>query len=155
AKAASGIRRFRLHILDGPQTGKTFESTSDRLQLGSHPLNQVQLHERTTSRFHCEVFTDADGAVWVRDLSSRNGTRVDGIRVREAELIEGALLQVGKTRLRFEALGERQPVALSSRSNFGSLVGVSSSARACFALLERAAATDVTVLLEGETGTGK
>jgi two-component system, NtrC family, response regulator GlrR len=155
AAQPSGVPRFRLRVLAGPQAGNTFESGTERLQLGSHPLNQVQLLERTVSRFHCEVFTDADGTVWVKDLGSRNGTRVDGIRVREAELKAGAVLELGKTRIRLEALLDRNALPLSTRTHFGNLVGHSTAARACFALLERAAATDVTVLLEGETGTGK
>jgi two-component system response regulator GlrR len=151
----SGVRRFKLRIVEGPQAGKTFESASERLQLGSHPLNQVQLLERTTSRFHCEVFVDAEGTAWVKDLGSRNGTRVDGIRVREAELAEGAILQLGKARIHFESFADRKPLAVSTNSRFGTLVGKSTRARECFALLERAAASEVTVLLEGETGTGK
>src|SRR5262249_6125363 len=46
-------------------------------------------------------------------------------------------------------------IPLSDRERFGLLVGHSLAMRAAFALLERAAATDATVLLEGETGTGK
>src|SRR5690606_19089319 len=44
---------------------------------------------------------------------------------------------------------------LSDRTRLGPLSGVSVAMRATFAMLERAAASDVTVLLEGETGTGK
>ncbi|MGO9765402.1 MAG: sigma 54-interacting transcriptional regulator [Myxococcaceae bacterium] len=150
-----GVPRFRLRVLEGTQAGQTFESGAEPLQLGSHPLNQVQLQERTISRCHCEVFADARGSLWVKDLGSRNGTRVDGIRVREAELKEGALLELGEARLRFELVADRTPLALSERTEFGALVGESAVARACFGLLERAAVSDVTVLLEGETGTGK
>src|SRR5271170_4618324 len=119
ASKPPGVPRFRLRVLAGPQAGNTFDSGTERLQLGSHPLNQVQLLERTVSRFHCEVFTDGDGTVWVKDLGSRNGTRIDGIRVREAELKDGALLELGKTRIRLEALPDRETVTLSTRTHFG------------------------------------
>src|SRR5262249_14949104 len=76
---ASFVRRFRLRDLDGPLG--SFESSSDRLQIGSHPSNQVQIKDRTISRFHCEVFVEPSGRAWVRDLGSRNGTRVNGTRV--------------------------------------------------------------------------
>jgi DNA-binding NtrC family response regulator len=151
----SEVRRFRLRGLDGILAGKVFDSASDRLQIGSHPSNQIQIRDRTISRFHCELYVEGGTRVWVKDLGSRNGTRVNGTRVREAELVEGAVLQLGKARLAFEPLPERNQLAVASVTSFGDLVGASVSMRAVFAMLERAAASDVTVLLAGESGTGK
>jgi two-component system response regulator GlrR len=154
AALASHVRRFRLRVVDGGEVGQVFESTRDRVQLGSHPLNDLLLDERTVSRFHCEVFVDEKGP-WVKDLGSRNGTVVDGVPVKEAALRSGSLLQLGRVALRFELSGEKNRIAVSEHKSFGSLVGTSIAARSSFALMERAAASDVTVLLEGETGTGK
>jgi two-component system, NtrC family, response regulator GlrR len=154
AALASSVRRFRLRIVDGGETGRVFESTRDRVQIGSHPLNDLLLDERTVSRFHCEVFVDEKGP-WVKDLGSRNGTVVDGVPVKEAALRSGSLLQLGRVSLRFELSGEKNRIAVSEHKSFGSLVGTSIAARSSFALMERAAGSDVTVLLEGETGTGK
>jgi len=54
------------------------------------------------------------------------------------------------------ALASLQPEVVEDECvRFGSLVGASSAMRATFAMLERAAATDATVLIGGETGTGK
>jgi two-component system, NtrC family, response regulator GlrR len=150
---SSFVRRFRLRELDGSLG--SFESSSDRLQIGSHPSNQVQIKDRTISRFHCEVFVEPAGRVWVRDLGSRNGTRVNGTRIREAELTEGSVIQLGRARFAFEPLPQRNELAVASVTTFGSLVGSSVPLRAAFALLEKAAGSDVTVLLTGESGTGK
>ena len=128
----AAVKRFRLRIVEGSQAGCTFDSGEDRLQIGSHPMNNVHLNERTVSRFHCEVCVEEKGRAWVSDLGSRNGTKVDGVRVREAELVDGSVLQVGKTRLRFEALGERNQLLISASARFGALVGVSVAARSCF-----------------------
>src|SRR5262249_39813575 len=57
--------------------------------------------------------------------------------------------------VRFDLEGEWLKLPISAASSFGTLVGQSVAMRATFALLERAAASDATILLEGETGTGK
>jgi len=155
AAGGSSVRRFRLRIVDQGEGGHVFESNGDRVQVGSHPLNDLILDERTVSRFHCEVFVDDKGNPWVKDLASRNGTVVDGVQVKEAALRSGSLLVLGRVSLRFELSGEKNRIPVSEQKSFGSLVGTSIAARSSFALMERAAASDSTVLLEGETGTGK
>ena len=149
------VQRFRLRGLGGELEGKSFDSSSDRLQIGSHPLNEVEVRDRTVSRFHCEVFVDRDGRAWVKDLGSRNGTRVNGVRVREAELQEGMVLRVGQLELVFTPLAERNELPVAPVTSFGTLVGSSVPLRTAFAQLGKAAAKDVTVLLTGESGTGK
>jgi DNA-binding NtrC family response regulator len=155
AESLPAVRRFRLRGTEGGLAGKSFDSSSDRLQIGSHPSNQVQIRDQTISRFHCEVFAESTGRIWVKDLGSRNGTRLNGTRVREAELTEGSVLQLGRVRLAFEVLPTQNAIPVASVTTFGSLVGASVPLRAAFALLEKASASDVTVLLTGESGTGK
>jgi len=55
----------------------------------------------------------------------------------------------------FSPLEERIDILQSSADRFGELIGSSSPLREVYGMLERIAPTDVTVLLEGETGTGK
>jgi DNA-binding NtrC family response regulator len=80
---------------------------------------------------------------------------VDGVEVREAVLRSGCLLRLGRATVRFEYAPEHNRPALSALTRFGSLAGTSAAMRQTIALLERASASDATVLLEGETGTGK
>src|SRR5262249_11755599 len=62
---------------------------------------------------------------------------------------------LGRTNVRF-AIGAKQiEIPLSQNERFGRLIGSSVPMRAAFAVLERAAGSDSTVLLQGETGTGK
>src|SRR5690606_18895415 len=89
------------------------------------------------------------------DLGSSNGTVLDGVRVVEGFLKRGSLIRLGRTVVRFQYMGRRNRISLSGRSEFGLLIGSSVVMRATFAVLERAAKTDITLLLEGETGTGK
>jgi len=155
AVVAPAVRRFRLRGLNGELAGQSFDSTSDRLQIGSHPSNQIAIRDRTISRFHCEVFVERGGGVWVKDLGSRNGTRVNGTRVREAELSDGAVLELSHLQLAFGWLAERNALEVAPDTCFGTLVGSSVPLRAAFALLEKAAKSTFTVLLTGESGTGK
>ena len=148
------VRRFRLTVVEGPKAGLTWESQSDRCSIGFHPSNDLVMEDATVSRFHCEVRIADDGA-HVRDLDSRNGTVVDGVRVSDAFLRAGSLVKIGRVALRFEFSAESNKLPVSSGTAFGKLVGASVAMRTAFALLERAAMSDVTVLLEGETGTGK
>ena len=131
-----------------------FSAASDRFTIGTHERAELILRDSTVSRFHCQVGVEK-GRVTVRDLGSRNGTFVDGVSVLHAHLVDGATLRIGRTQLRFELGDEpvRMPVAETER--FGGMVGRSVAMRAVFARLAKAAAADATLLLEGETGTGK
>jgi DNA-binding NtrC family response regulator len=148
------VRRFRLSVVEGAEVGSTWESAQDTCSIGSHPSNDFVIDEATVSRFHCEIRMAREG-VRVRDLDSLNGVVVDGVTVKDALLRGGSLLRLGRQVVRFDFSAENNRLLLSARTRFGSLVGTSAAMRACFALLERAAGTDATTLLEGETGTGK
>jgi pSer/pThr/pTyr-binding forkhead associated (FHA) protein len=54
------------------------------------------------SRSHAEIRPRGVGYVVV-DLGSTNGTRVNGVRVSEQELVDGDEIAFGNTRMRFEA----------------------------------------------------
>jgi DNA-binding NtrC family response regulator len=146
------VQLFQVVALDEGE--RSWRASGGRLSIGSHPGNDVVLGEPTVSRCHCELKASSH-AVWVTDLESRNGTVVEGVRVKEAMLKHGDVLCLGRARLRFEQLAEREDLPLSARGAFGPLVGSSLLMRTVFATLERAAAAETTVLLEGETGTGK
>jgi two-component system response regulator GlrR len=152
--APSTVRGFRLDVEEGPSAGLHCESTGSRCTIGSHPSCDLALDDGTVSRFHCELCIDDRGAC-VRDLDSRNGTVLDGTRVIHAYVRGDSRLHLGRSVVRFSFLSRRNSVPLSSRTQFGLLVGTSTAIRATFALLEKAAVRDIKVLLEGETGTGK
>ncbi|ACY16859.1 sigma 54-interacting transcriptional regulator [Haliangium ochraceum] len=151
---APSVRGFQIDVEEGPSAGLHWESSEGGCSIGSHPACDVSLEDRTVSRFHCEIAMTSAGPL-VRDLDSRNGTLVDGTRVLSAYLRGDSRVHVGRSVLRFRFLGRRHRVALSTRERFGLMVGTGAAMRATFALLEKAAAREVKVLLEGETGTGK
>jgi len=122
--------------------------------MGTHRSNDVVLTDPMVSRFHCELHVDAKSARIV-DLGSKNGTFIDGIRIRDAYLKHGSLIRLGQSVLRFQLGGQTHAIGLSPKTEFGTLVGHSIAMRAMFDTLERASLSDATILLEGETGTGK
>ncbi len=90
----------------------------------------------------------------LRDLGSTNGTRVNGVPVERAYLLPGATIVLGQAELRVESAGETSEL-LSPEDRYGRALGTCPAMRRIFALLPRLAAADATILLEGETGTGK
>jgi len=147
-------RAFRLDVIDGPAAGAHWVELAPRCQIGSHPRSDLRIADPRVSRFHCEVAIEKDGA-HLRDLGSRNGTLLDGVEVRDALLRPGSLIVAGQSTIQFSVGEAAMARPLSTEPRFGVLVGRSIAMREAFALLERAAASKATLLLEGETGTGK
>ncbi len=148
------FKKVRLTVVKGPDKGKETMLQKPLVLIGSLAENDLVLTDLTVSRRHAVVEEKADGYV-IRDLDSTNGTLLDGVRVREAYLSPGSVISLGQTEISFLPLEERIEILRSDRDRFGELIGSSSSMQEVYGILERIAPTDVTVLLEGETGTGK
>lgn len=154
SRARATLARFHLVVSRGPNAGASFTSVAERTVIGTHASADWVIEDDTVSRFHCEIVATGEG-FQVRDLKSRNGTLVDNVSIQSADLRSSAILKLGGTELRFELRSDRARVEVSEEERFGALVGRSLSMRRVFSQLERAAESSVTVLLEGETGTGK
>jgi transcriptional regulator with PAS, ATPase and Fis domain len=149
------VRECRLTIIEGELAGTTHPFAAERMVVGADArADFVIAADPTMSKFHCEIRI-TDGACFVRDLGSRNGTSVDRVPVIEAPLRDGAFLTLGRTQLRFEIGTQQRELLLSPRDRFGRLRGSSVPMRGIYALLEAAAGSQTTVLVQGESGTGK
>jgi transcriptional regulator with PAS, ATPase and Fis domain len=154
APTRATVRECRLTLVDAGRDGDPFSFAAERMVIGADPKADLVIADPAMSKFHCELRI-TDGAAFVRDLGSRNGTLIDRVPVLEAPLRDGALLTLGRTQLRFNVGTRQVEIPLSPRDRFGRLIGRSLPMRAMFAVLEAAAASHSTVLLLGESGTGK
>jgi DNA-binding NtrC family response regulator len=121
--------------------------------LGSAEGVPLRVVDPRVSRFHAELTLD-DGGLWLRDLGSTNGTWVDQVRVDRVRLEREGRFTVGslEVQVRFDAPAK---VALWPQDRLGSLLGRSDAMRELFMQLTKLAASDASVLIHGETGTGK
>jgi DNA-binding NtrC family response regulator len=147
------LERVRIGVVAGPDRGGTCEDGPDEITVGTDRGNDLVLTDPAVSRHHFAVAATPRGTL-IRDLGSTNGTVVDGVRVERAYLRPGSVITIGQTELRVEPAGETTET-LSAADGWGHALGASPAMRRIFALLPRIAASDATVLLEGETGTGK
>jgi transcriptional regulator with GAF, ATPase, and Fis domain len=183
----------RLIVLAGPLCGEAFPIDGIGTVIGRDPSAALSIPDRLMSRRHCAVQLD-EGRFLLRDLSSSNGTFVNGIPVQERVLEHGDRIRAGDSILMFltaassdsskavdpgaaddrttrvaglVALG-RDSGALDSPDGIlaevlagrvslqaHDLVGDSEAMRLVHARIRKIAPAECTVLISGETGTGK
>ncbi len=106
------------------------------ITIGRSPENVLALDDGLLSRFHCVIepapdrpangelsvdeVGDAENPTFhLRDLGSRNGTRLNGIKVTDSPLRAGDVIKIGRFQFRVEAeesLRERQIIAREQAS---------------------------------------
>jgi DNA-binding NtrC family response regulator len=152
---ARRLHKIRVTVVNGPDKGSSFEGAQDEIRIGNGESNDLTLRDPSTSRRHLTLRLSPEG-IRVIDSGSTNGTFLNDLRIHDIVLSgEAHELSVGSTRIRIEALTDSIEREVSSGVRFGRMVGASVAMREVFAVLERIAASDVSVLVEGETGTGK
>jgi DNA-binding NtrC family response regulator len=147
------VRSALVRVIEGPDAGACCSLELQRVRIGSATDGSLVLTDRQVSRNHLELRVQDQGYLAV-DLGSTNGTFYRGARIHEVELGVGAEIRIGATLLRIER-GSSSTESTRARTGFGGLVGVSPPMQRLYGLLAAVAPADTTVLIEGETGTGK
>jgi transcriptional regulator of acetoin/glycerol metabolism len=132
--------------------GRVTPLASGRTVLGRDFTCDVRLEGEQTSRQHAEIVKES-AMIVIADLNSMNGTYVDGRRVSRAPIDEGSVVRIGDWVGVVVKLAGEQNGAVFQEITPGYFGGPRTLA--AVEPLRRAAASDLAVIIEGETGTGK
>jgi transcriptional regulator with PAS, ATPase and Fis domain len=133
--------------------GESFTFARDEV-VGAAPETDICVNDRSVSREHLAI-RQTDAGWTLNDLGSTNGTWTGEMRIDRVTVHHAVVVRTGKTMFRLEPLGEHIEQEMSSAHRFGRMLGASPAMREMFAVLEKVAGSDLPVLIEGETGTGK
>ena len=152
-------------VLDAPpEAGQTarlrfgdqeFLLTRERpFNAGASDDNDLVLNDPFVSTFHFRIVRK-DDRWFLMDLDSTNGTRVNGLRVQEAELPNPATIQVGQRSLGFDVPDPADDNARPDPGHAYGMIGNSRGIRRVFELVDRLAEAKEPVLIFGDSGSGK
>jgi DNA-binding NtrC family response regulator len=150
APAAGGPPRVTWHDLRGAHE----YTLGDRAIAGAASEAAIVVQDPTVSRVHAELELREDG-VWIRDLGSKNGTFVEGVRVTGARVPRGGRVRLGSAVVHVEYARASSARDAWPEDHYGPLLGGSRPMRLLFATIDRVARTEASILVHGETGTGK
>ena len=142
-----------LAVIAGPGSGTRRLIDEEEIRIGKAPGNHLCLPDPTVSRFHCVIEQTPRGLL-LRDLGSFNGTQVGGCWVESAYLSPQVPIQLGNTILQM-FVAEMDGPGPDPRALGPRILGTSPAIQSIVSVLPRLALSQATVLLEGETGTGK
>ena len=155
-----GVRPATVHLrkckLVTQVGGRAREHVFDKATIGIGAMedNDLVVSDDTVSRYHCKIVQEDTGYVLV-DLGSTNGTFINRVRIREGYLKPGCTIGLGTTEVKFHSADEKIEIVPSRKEKLGRMVGRHVKMRELYAVLEKIAPTATTVVIEGETGTGK
>ena len=150
---ARSANDLQLLVLTGLAAGQSL-LIDKRVRVGKAPDNDLVLPDDTVSRHHCEIERRTD-SVWIKTSVRPTAPASPAPKSPRRSPRRARVLRFGEVEVVVRAGSQRVDVLPSEHTKFGPAIGESLAMRTVFGVLERIAPTDATVLLEGETGTGK
>jgi len=148
------VRAAELEITRGPDLGQRRRFEEPSLLVGKGASAGWRLTDQTVSREQLRLELASDG-ILIHDGGSKNGTWLGGIRVHKVLVTQDVAVRLGATTISIQLDAANSSLLLSNAPQFGGAFGQSTAMRHVFASLMRASSSDVTVLMEGESGVGK
>jgi transcriptional regulator with GAF, ATPase, and Fis domain len=147
-------RKTRLVVAKGPDAGLTMDLAGSAVRIGTSEESDLVLSDESVSRHHCEIIPTLNG-IRVRDANSTNGVVIGNLWITDATFDGPTHIELGNTVIVVTPLEEKVDREQLDIDHFGDLLGTSPQMQELFADLARISATDLSLLVEGETGTGK
>ncbi len=146
-------KRLLIRILSGPDAGKGFPAflLGTRMTIGTSGNNDLVLSDVAVSRHHAEL-VQKEGNFMLKDLGSTNGSFVEGVQIQEARVLTHSRIRLGRTELQLLTQSDDSNRFSSSESFF---TGHHPLIRKVLETVSAIANSTLTVLITGETGTGK
>jgi DNA-binding NtrC family response regulator len=143
-----------LEVVGGADAGLKRRLPVSVVTIGTASDNDVVLTDRTVSRHHARLTTTPDGLL-IRDLSSTNGIYVKGARIVEVYLQPGDRCTLCDTEIVIKQDTEERQYEVGTEERLGALVGGSAPMRELYGMIKAVAPAAMTVLITGESGSGK
>jgi hypothetical protein len=148
------VEQCRLVVVEGPDLGQQMTVDKPIVRIGSNEKNDLVLNDNTVSRFHCEIRRVRDEYLFI-DRQSTNGCYLGDLRLIEGHLYPNCELLIGSSLVRFEPLVESIEIIPSEAGQYGDLIGSAEKMRKIYGLLDKVAPSELSVVIQGQTGTGK
>lgn len=153
-KKAISMERLWLTVTTPDQKKENIALKQTETIIGSMESCDVEIKDPFVSRRHCRLIYK-NGRIVLMDMGSTNGTYVDDIRVDNVSLPPEGSFRIGKTVIAYKLGRHLETISPSIETSLGPMIGRSETMREVFSLIEKVAPSDVTVLITGESGTGK
>jgi len=148
------LQRCMLQVMEGPDRGERLSLDKPILRIGASQRCDLVLDDPTVSRIHCEIRQLGERYLLL-DRGSTNGTFVGDLQIVEVWLSAGLEFSAGETRIRFSPVSEEVQLRPAEADRFGEILGGSRPMREVYGLLEKLAPSELSLVIEGDTGTGK
>jgi DNA-binding NtrC family response regulator len=153
AMASACVEVVVIHGSDAGRSAKIGDATG-KIVVGTSPMCDLRLSDPTVSRSHASLELSEFGLL-VTDLGSTNGTTINDARVAAGYLTSRDCLCLGSTVLQASTYASEGAAAMPAPVSFGRMASTNPRMHRVFQLCRQLAPTDVPIVLEGETGTGK
>ncbi|HMR24593.1 MAG TPA: sigma 54-interacting transcriptional regulator [Oligoflexia bacterium] len=148
------LPKCKIVVTDKNEKASTHEIDKGRILIGGAETCDLQIKDDTVSRQHAEIIKMKEGYL-IRDLDSTNGTYVGGLKIKEAYLSPQSIIKIGKSSIQFTPQDQELEIYPSKNDHYAGLIGKSLGMRKIFGVLDKVSPTNVSVVITGETGTGK